>query len=361
MTAPQVRRSPPANVEDFEKYGWRALAAGFFSYFVLVPLSGRVASLESLVSPLGALLVIGLWLRLYNADRRRQPERTVQTLALLPLLPLATLSTAGFIGYGVNWVLSVVAFLFSLSRRRFWFYVSAPVVVFLGLSFFVAYMGERTGIRELVWKENAGMTERLARISEIITNFRPLDLQSSQHVKALEERLNQNFLVGIGEQRLQSGAVGLRHGDTFPAWNLIPRAIWPDKPDIGGGGDLVSAFTGVHFAENTSVGVGQVLEFYMNFGQAGVIAGFAILGFILTRIDARIAHALYDGDIRALLSWAMPGLTLISPGGNLSEILVACAGAIVSAQLLCATAAFGAKRRRPALPAGLAAPDRWRP
>ena len=347
LSAPARRLAPPVRLEIFEQHGWRALGAGFVAYFVLAPVASRLASLEALISPLGALLVIGLWLQLYSAVVRRDPGRTYRTMAMLPLLPLATLSTAGFIGYGVNWVLSVVAFQFSLSRRRVWFYLSAPLVAFVGLSLFVAYMGERSGIRDLVWKENAGMTERLARISQIIIDFRPLDLTAPHHVEALEDRLNQNYLVGVGVERLQSGVVGLHFGDTFPAWSLIPRAIWPDKPDIGGGGDLVSEFTGIRFQGDTSVGVGQVLEFYMNFGQPGVVIGFLIWGFALTRIDHRVAYALHEGDMPSLLRWAMPGLTLIAPGGNLSEIIVAAVGAMVSAQVLAATPTFGARARRP--------------
>ena len=54
-------------------------------------------------------------------------------------------SRAGFLGYGIYWVLSVVAFLFVITQRRIWFYLGAPVVVFLGLSLFVTYMGQRDG------------------------------------------------------------------------------------------------------------------------------------------------------------------------------------------------------------------------
>ena len=91
------------------------------------------------------------------------------------------------------------------------------------------------------------------------------------HLFALDQRLNQNYLVGMGVMRHREGEAELLYGATVPFWALIPRAIWPDKPAVGGGGDLVSQFTGIKFAEGTSVGVGQVLEFYMNFGMPGVL------------------------------------------------------------------------------------------
>jgi hypothetical protein len=59
---------------------------------------------------------------------------------------------------------------------------------------------------------------------------------------------------------------------------MIPRVLWPDKPAVGGGGDIVSQFTGVQFARGTNIGPGQVLGFYMNFGIWGVIGGVCCLG-----------------------------------------------------------------------------------
>jgi hypothetical protein len=331
--------SPPA--ELIEKFGLRALAMGVISYFVLIPVAAGAPSLTSLVSPFGTLLVIGFWLRLYGAAQRGKLERTAQTLMLLPLLPLATLSTAGFIGYGVNWMIAVLAFFFVISRHRLLFYVAAPVVVFLGLSFFVAYMGERTGIRDMVWYEHAGVGERFDRISQIFTRFQPLDLTSDQHVKALVDRLDQNMMVGEGVRRHESGEAPLLYGGSVPWWTLVPRALWPDKPEIGGGGDIVSNFTGRNFAEGTSVGAGQVLEFYMNFGYAGVVAGFALVGFVLARLDRGIMDGLRRGDLKYVLRCAMPGLSLLQPGGNLMEIAVVTVASIITAYVITRVKAFG--------------------
>ena len=322
----------PASV--FERAGWRALAIGVVAYFVLIPVSGFVPSLTAVVSALGTLLILGLWLRFYAANAARDNKATLALLALLPLLPLATLVTGGFIGYGICWILSVVAFLFVLARRRFWYYLATPLVIFFGLSLFVTYMGQRDEIRAVVWEERAGLFERLERVSKIITDFEVLNLQNMDHLVALNLRLNQNMLVGAGVSHHEAGSTALFYGSTVPWWLLVPRAIWPDKPDVGGGGKLVTAFTGIQFARGTSVGAGQVLEFYMNFGLPGVCIGFAVLGFVLMRLDYGIMRALADGDMRGLLLRAMPGLTLLNPGGNLLEIGVATVAALVTAHLI---------------------------
>jgi hypothetical protein len=46
--------------------------------------------------------------------------------------------------------------------------------------------------------------------------------------------------------------------------------------------------------------------------------------------------------MRSLLLFAVPGLTLMQPGGNLVEIIAAFLGAIVACRMLIAVGLFGA-------------------
>jgi hypothetical protein len=91
-----------------------------------------------------------------------------------------------------------------------------------------------------------------------------------------------------------------------------------------------------------------VFEFYVNFALLGVIAGFLFLGFLLMRLDGGITRALESGDAHGLLLRALPGLALLQPGGNLVEILVAVAGAIVIAHLMMNASFFRFLRKAPA-------------
>lgn len=330
----RVQGAPHWRAQVFESLGRRALGLGVVAYFVIVPLSARVPSLTSVVSSLATLLIIGIWLALYGAAAAADRRRTLVILALLPLLPLATLVTGGFLGYGVYWVLSVIAFLFVITSRRAWFYWGTPVAMFLGLSLFVTYMGQRNGIREVVWYEQSSLLDRFDRVTAIITDFELLDLAAPDQVTALDGRLNQNALVGAGVQYHEAGAKSFAYGGTIPPWALIPRAVWPDKPEIGGGGDVVAEFTGIDFARGTSVGAGQVFEFYVNFGIPGVLAGFFGLGYLLMWLDRRIMRSLAANDLRGFLLRAMPGLMLLQPGGNLLEILVGSIAGFIGAHLV---------------------------
>src|SRR5262245_18432023 len=327
-----------ASTDTFLWLGWRVLTIGIVSYFVLLPVSAMVPSLTVVASGLGSLLILGFWLRLYGAATYRE---TLLVIAMLPLLPLATLATGGFIGFGTTWALSIVTFWFVVARRRIWFYLAIPPILFLGLSLFVTYAGQRNEIREVTWNENTSMIERLDKISVLATDFELLDLSNETHLYALDLRLNQNSLVGIGVMRHRDGEAELWYGATVPLWALIPRAIWPDKPPVGGSGDWVSQFTGITFAEGTSVGIGQVVEFYMNFGMPGVLTGFAVLGFLLMRLDQGMMRSLAMRDIHGVVKRALPGLALLAPLGSLVEILVAVIGAIITSQLLARSKLLG--------------------
>jgi hypothetical protein len=323
-----------ASADIFSRFGWRVLTMGIISYFVLLPVAALVPSLTAVASALGTLLILGLWLQLYAAVIAHDSWRTLLIFATLPLLPLATLVTGGFIGFGTIWALSVMAFGFVIARRRIWFYLATPPAIFLGLSLFVTYFQQRDDIRGVVWDENTSITQRLDKVSMLVADFQLLDLSNERQLHALDERLNQNYLVGMGVMRHREGGAELWYGATVPVWALIPRVVWPDKPAVGGGKDLVSEFTGIMFDESTSVGVGQVLEFYMNFGMPGVLAGFAGLGFLLIRLDQGVMRALAIRNIDGVMQRVLPGLALLAPLGNLLEIFVAVAAAIVTSQLV---------------------------
>jgi hypothetical protein len=323
----------PAELERFERLSRRFLALGVGSYFIIMPTVAIIPSATSIMSSFGFLLLAALWLRLYVISWERSSARLMLTLGLLPLLPLSTLISGGFLGFGTLWVLTVLTFLFSISRRRAWFYLAAVPAIYLGLSLFVTYMHERDGLRQIIWNDGA-MSARLERSERLITNFQLLDLSNEEHQWALAGRLNQNYLIGLMIRRHDGGHFDFYHGATVPLWALIPRAVWPEKPAVGGSGTIVEDTTGLHFGQNTSVGVGQVAEFYINFGEYGVVIGFVLWGFLLMWLDSRIRYALARFDAQMFASAALPGLALMQPLGSLLEILVSFVAALVTAALL---------------------------
>ena len=318
----------------FDRLALLYLGVGTVAYFVMLRVAALIPSATAIVGPLGSLIIVGACLRLWVGRESKNWRKFWSTIVGLPLLPLATVVQGGFIGFGTSWALAIMAFMFAQLKQRVRFFLLAPVVCFVGLSVFVNYMIARNEIRQLVWYQQAEIGDKLQRIADVFqNNFEWLDPSNERHREAIDLRLNMNFNVGVAVERLESGQVKYASGATFGdmIMGLIPRALWPDKPAIGGGGTIVHDFTGIDFAEGTSVGAGQVLEFYINFGTLGVIGGFALYGWLLGRMDSWVMECLYQGDQRRFLFWFLISLALLQPGGNLLEVFTSAAGAAVTA------------------------------
>ena len=173
----------------------------------------------------------------------------------------------------------------------------------------------------------------MEKFSKIFTDFEFLDIHNEQHLERIDSRLNQNFLVGKSMDYIAQGAVDLAHGQTISDALLavIPRIIWPDKPFYGGSGTIVSDYTGIEFAQGTSIGVGQVMEFYINFGKAGVCVGFAIYGILVAMFDLMSGLRLKEGDWPGFSFWFLSGMGFIQAGGSLIEV----AGTVASSLVFC--------------------------
>ena len=97
---------------------------------------------------------------------------------------------------------------------------------------------------------------------------------------------------------------------------------------------LVTQYTGVTYAEGTSVGIGQVMEFYVNFGTAAVLLGFLTLGVLVAGIDKAMADRLAAGDWRGCAFWFMPGIALLQVGGSLVEVTASFGASMVAIYLV---------------------------
>jgi hypothetical protein len=328
------RRTGAADAEtrlNNHALGLLMLVVGVGAYFIAMPIASRIPSMSALVSPMGSLLIVGAWFYLWDAAVRRDRKQLGLILLLLPLLPASTLLIGGFLGFGIGWLICILAVAYCFWPRRVLFVAAAPFVAYLGLSVGAAYFLERAEIREAVWGK-AEFSERVDRVMQIFERFEPFSVKNMDHVQAIDERLNQNYLVGSGIFSHREGYTGFYYGSSVPLWSLVPRVVWPEKPEIGGGLNLVSQFTGIEFADGTSVGTGHVLEFYMNFGWHGILFGFLLLGFVIARLDQLLVYGFRHQDLPAILMAGLVGMALLQPGGNLMEMVVSAVGAIVVAK-----------------------------
>lgn len=112
---------------------------------------------------------------------------------------------------------------------------------------------------------------------------------------------------------------------------LVPRVFWPDKPVAAGSPQIVMKMTGLRLSSTTSFGVGNVMEFQINFGIPGVVIGFFLLGWAIGTLDLRAALAERQGDLGRVILFFLPGVALIQPNGSIVELTGGSAAALVAA------------------------------
>lgn len=317
-------------------FNWRLpeiyLVLGLFFFIVLAPILKRLPSIGA-VSVCGVYLaVIGLCLACWRDWMLGRKSRFYMWICVTGMIPLVTAVGLGFAGYGASAAIIVIAFVMAFYRPRWQTLLGAFLFLFLGFSLFVNYMRDRDELRASVWS-GAGYGERMDVMFETLSRFEFLDLTNPRHLGLIDLRLNQNIIVGQAVQNLEAGNVDFARGKSIleSVLAIVPRVIWPDKPVRAGGRHFVREYTGVEYAEGTSVGVGIVLELYLNFGRTGVVIGFLIIGAGLRMMDMSAAFHLHRHDWPRFMAWFLPAISLINVGGNLVEVTAAMAASAVLA------------------------------
>src|SRR5882672_448540 len=273
------------------------IGIGLGCYLLSVSGLGALPTVTALVTGATNLAVVGLMLKSWRAWQRRDKKSFRLWVALASAYPLLTIITQGFIGFGIFSTILVFTFVAGFYRPRWKLVVMGLAAGYLGLSMYVTYMRDRGDIRNSVWGgESYG--SRMDQLKATFSQAEFFNINEDEHLERIDLRLNQNSLVGASVHYLDSGRVAFARGETL--WQaliaFVPRVIWPSKPVTAGSGDLVSKYTGYYFAEGTSIGIGQVIEFYINFGSAGVIIGFLAIGFVLALVDKRAEECLEKND-----------------------------------------------------------------
>ncbi|MBF0138559.1 MAG: hypothetical protein HQL65_20205 [Magnetococcales bacterium] len=191
----------------------------------------------------------------------------------------------------VLWILpSILGF--TLGRGRI------PLGVVILLLFILTFLSMGKGAtRNIYW--GSGVTsfsdafQRLSHWAEI--SMETFQDTSSTTQSLIIDRLNFSGVLGMVIQRTPN-EVPYVGGTTYamlPSM-IIPRFLWPDKPD----GHAATIFLGLHYGVHardqailTSIGIGLLGEAYANFGVPGVIVFSWLLGWILGFAHRMDTHA----------------------------------------------------------------------
>ncbi len=324
-------RIPIRMEADRHHFWWFCLLGGWSCIYGLSPLY-QIPSVSAAVDKGGGIWMLGVMLGLRAACQRRDSKRIGIWLGMLLIYPILMLLLGGFLSYGSAAIIVVCAVL-TVSTRSYWrVVVGIAVFVFLSLSIFVNYFQHRNDIREQVWG-GAPLEVRIDSVLETYRDFEWLDPTNEKHLIALDKRLNQNYFAGLAAQRIQQGQVDYLYGSSV--WEgllaLVPRALWPEKPVFAGSPQIVSKMTALHLSASTSFGVGNVMEFQINFGIPGVVIGFFLLGWLIGTLDRKAAIAEGRGDLGGVTLFFLPCVALIQPNGSLVDLLGGSAAAFVGA------------------------------
>ncbi len=302
------------------------IAVGLSFYLFLAIISRAIPTVTAFAAAGWRLGTVGICLLLWHFwEEKKIGMFSLWLLFCCVCLPLMTILLQGFLSYGAAIVLSILAFCASFIRPRWKIVLAAVLLFYVGFSFYVNYMRDRPSIREAIGGS------RVNALGGTAGNFEWLDPNNEQHLSSIDERLNQNFLVGMGVEYIRSGFAPYAYGETLvqALLSLIPRILWPSKPIAAGSGNLVADYTGLTFNEETSVGVGPILELYINFSSWGIFFGFLLLGTLLGVMDSMAGHAIRKGNGHLFAYFYLPGLSLVEMGGSFVEVVSSTAAGLV--------------------------------
>jgi hypothetical protein len=222
-----------------------------------------------------------------------RPDRAWLWVSTILLYPIVTTVMGGFLGFGMSGVIIVVCFVLPYIRNRMVVIAVSPLVIYFVMSFWVTYAAARNDIRAKVWGGRSYEDRLTAVYKGMISDWEWFAPTDSNQIRSME-RLNQNVLIGQAVVNMKQTGMRFAFGDTLlqVIYALIPRAIWMDKPYFAGTAGLVSRYTGRYFAKGTSVGMGPLMELYVNFGSVGVAIGFFVLGMTVALLDLAAGSAI---------------------------------------------------------------------
>jgi hypothetical protein len=318
----------------------RVTSRGFFSRFCL--LGGwivtttaflfRMPSVGAVLQRGGAVWMLGIMLALRSAVRAQDHVKAWRWTVALAVYPVLMLLLGGFLSYGIASVIIVLSTFLVVSPHRWRLAVGTTLLSIVGISVFVAYFEHRSEIRGAVWG-GADVDTRIEVSLGAAKDVSMFDPRNPAHLRALDLRLNQNYFVGLAAARIASGKVDYLHGRSLSdgVLALVPRALWPEKPVVAGSPKVVAEMTGLSLSPTTSFGVGNVMEFQINYGLPGLIIGFLLLGIALGKLDRMAAAAEIVGDLGNTFFYFLPAVALIQPNGSFVEMASGAAAALGAA------------------------------
>jgi hypothetical protein len=316
--APPRKRDKPSEVPEWvlRRYGSLLMIAGVLLQAIRLvrPIPVDIAGILVFVATLG-WFGSGLLITMAVQQRLNLPFRllTYGGVAAFLIMAVGTGSVANAAFYGA--VVFVCAWIGRGGLKLSWI-----VSAILGLLVIITLRGVSDQYRQIAWYAGGGGG--------------PLS-RSKLFFKLARDRVNSDGVDGAVEKGFQTSAgrsanlelladVIIRTPREIPYWggetylslvgSFVPRILWPDKPtkELGQAFGHRYSYIGANDL-GTALNLPILVEFYVNFGIAGVILGMCLVGVIYHTLERLVNHAGQD-TLHSLV-----GVVILIPLANIES------------------------------------------
>jgi hypothetical protein len=215
---------------------------------------------------------------------------TVLWCVLIPLRFFSGMS-AGSLGTALAVGLTVIVIYATMRRKIPW------LVFAIGITFVFIIRPIEIPYRAMTGEggvlADASTTTRMEALGDLLYRATIGGAVSPQvFVEACASRLAQFTIFGAVVEDTP-GTVPYWKGKTYVPLltKLIPRAVWPDKPEEMSGQEFGHRYDLISWENrNTSVNLPQLVECYVNFGVTGVIVGMFAIGLVYRMLILLYVH-----------------------------------------------------------------------
>jgi hypothetical protein len=326
-----------------ERLGWVTLAVGVSAQLLYSPVY-LIPTLSTAVNALASLGRVGLFIMAWSALRTGKWPQVAVGFGVYMTIMLVASVTGGYSFIRIDTLIPMAAILFLSRGLRPLSIAVIPLVFAVILVATSGWMGSRDLIRE-------GSLENLP-LDEKISRF--LDHYAMTFESLTRDDIMQTVNRRVDGTELLAAQVGWQpdhepfaYGATVlgAAYNIIPRAVWPEKPEVAGGSAFVERYTGLSWGESfgTSVGLPYPFELYANGGALAVVLGLFAIGYLGGVMERR----LFAKPLSLGAFWALAVATaVVCDGGQRVEVVLP---ALVAAALSAYALGWAIRRYDPSL------------
>ena len=265
-----------AHLSSNPKLGPRLIFLGIFFYLMLV--QGILAGPFKFIAYLGYnLMYIGLLYVLFSP----KSQKLLYTTIVLGIT-VSHVVRGGMFGPIFWWsifYLIILSVLYRPSLR------TKLIIAISGVFLLVIIQAVKYEFRRMTWMGNQTTSNSDVMVDLINQNAQYSTLMSeSILVGNILVRMNQALHISLTMNHVPR-VKPFANGETVflgMVYTLIPRIIWPSKPETGRG--MYERFTGVTLLPGTAMNIGPIGEAYANFGRIGGVIHMFFYGLLFKYI-----------------------------------------------------------------------------